>query len=306
MYRDTTIYLLRKEPRVADILSHVQHTENPSPDDGWPSWVPDWPRPRDTSCFGTIGVFRADRQRLRLREISSYPDQVNRLYIEGYTLDRVSIVTDTIEANKGEDLGLEVLWYQLFDEPIETALQGTYFGADSPLAVYLVTLIMGEMGFLLYDGSTTAALQSIEQREDYQARFIQAQERVLKDAFAFLLKTLEPDTSDTVEGLDVLREVSRGGNAEHYHKVAKGNSSGRKLFLTGEGRLGLGPRVTQPGDLLTVVFGGKTPFVLRSVEDHFLFIGDSYVRDVDIMFGEMSDAVRAGKGPFERQTSEIH
>ena len=39
VYRDFTRFLFRKAPRVLDILSHVQHIEDPSTA-GWPSWVP--------------------------------------------------------------------------------------------------------------------------------------------------------------------------------------------------------------------------------------------------------------------------
>jgi len=53
----------------------------------------------------------------------------------------------------------------------------------------------------------------------------------------------------------------------------------------------------QPGDEVCVLFGGRVPFILRSIEDHYLFIGDSYVMDDDVMWGKPSAEIKAGRAP---------
>jgi len=53
--------------------------------------------------------------------------------------------------------------------------------------------------------------------------------------------------------------------------------NGRRVFRTQTGYFGLGPLVMQPGDLVCVLFGFYTPFVLRKVDGHYLFMGDCYV-----------------------------
>jgi hypothetical protein len=52
---------------------------------------------------------------------------------------------------------------------------------------------------------------------------------------------------------------------------------GRRVFVTSDGTIGLGPVALQPGDIVTILFGGFTPFVLRRVDDYYVLIGECYV-----------------------------
>lgn len=52
----------------------------------------------------------------------------------------------------------------------------------------------------------------------------------------------------------------------------------RRLFITSSGHLGLGPAGMMSGDVVTVLFGGKVPFVLRNVTpDKWRLMGECYV-----------------------------
>ncbi|KAF9761037.1 hypothetical protein IL306_003978 [Fusarium sp. DS 682] len=63
------------------------------------------------------------------------------------------------------------------------------------------------------------------------------------------------------------------------------NESGRTLFKTQKGMLGLGHRVVQPGDVVTLIVGVHSPIVLRLREEGgYNFAGDAYVDG--IMQGE--------------------
>jgi hypothetical protein len=53
---------------------------------------------------------------------------------------------------------------------------------------------------------------------------------------------------------------------------------GRKLFQTQRGYLGLGLTSLEPGDQVCILFGGRTPFILRPLNDGtFRFIGEHYI-----------------------------
>ncbi|EXJ72755.1 uncharacterized protein A1O5_03902 [Cladophialophora psammophila CBS 110553] len=78
-------------------------------------------------------------------------------------------------------------------------------------------------------------------------------------------------------------------------------SCGRPLFRTENGYIGTGPRLVQPGDVCCVLFGGKVPFILRPVSDHFLLIGKSYVHGA--MHGEIID--RLDSGELEERLFEV-
>ncbi|KAE9375993.1 HET-domain-containing protein [Stipitochalara longipes BDJ] len=63
------------------------------------------------------------------------------------------------------------------------------------------------------------------------------------------------------------------------------------LFTTAE-YMGMGHFTTKPGDIVCVLFGGKTPFVLRPTGDHYALVGECYV--CDLMDGEAVGEIEAG------------
>ncbi|PVH83087.1 hypothetical protein DL98DRAFT_120388 [Cadophora sp. DSE1049] len=55
---------------------------------------------------------------------------------------------------------------------------------------------------------------------------------------------------------------------------------GRKFFVTRRGFMGLAPTSAQEGDLVTILFGGNIPFILRSEGQHYRMLGQTYVHGV--------------------------
>ena len=67
----------------------------------------------------------------------------------------------------------------------------------------------------------------------------------------------------------------------------------RRFFITEEGQMGLGPRLTRPGDLVCVLLGSQVPFVLRQVGDCSVVVGECYCHGV--MEGEAVRGLDEGK-----------
>lgn len=59
----------------------------------------------------------------------------------------------------------------------------------------------------------------------------------------------------------------------------------RCFYATSSGRYGLGHYGTMLGDLVTVLYGGQFCYILREVDDHYIFVGDAYLHGV--MRGEL-------------------
>ena len=59
---------------------------------------------------------------------------------------------------------------------------------------------------------------------------------------------------------------------------------GRKLFSTLSGHIGIGDVTLEPRDLVCVLLGGKTPFIIRPVDQKYKFVGECYLHG--IMQGE--------------------
>ena len=71
---------------------------------------------------------------------------------------------------------------------------------------------------------------------------------------------------------------------------------GRRIFLTEDGRAGLGPPAMRPGDMICALYGATVPFVLRRCWDqqeerfYHLLVGECFVPE--IMGGEAVEAMR--------------
>ncbi|KAJ4164493.1 hypothetical protein LMH87_006166 [Akanthomyces muscarius] len=67
--------------------------------------------------------------------------------------------------------------------------------------------------------------------------------------------------------------------------IAATGGRGRTLFRTNKLMLGLGHVAVQPGDIVVLLWGEKSPFIIRTRENGgFTFVGDAYIDG--IMYGE--------------------
>jgi hypothetical protein len=73
--------------------------------------------------------------------------------------------------------------------------------------------------------------------------------------------------------------------------------NGRRLFATETGKLGFGSLDIREGDLVSMLYGGKTMYVLRSHgaegQGSFSFVSDAYV--YDCMNGEVFELLDSGE-----------
>jgi hypothetical protein len=72
---------------------------------------------------------------------------------------------------------------------------------------------------------------------------------------------------------------------------------GRKVFIGDNGYCGLVPDHTE-GDMICVLFGCDVPVVLRQKADHYIFIGECYIKG--LMYGEAIEALERGETETER------
>ncbi len=91
----------------------------------------------------------------------------------------------------------------------------------------------------------------------------------------------------TSEGLKASSEFAQGFC--EWRKSGRGTSmawpgfmsrvqttcSGRSLFFTSKGLLGLGPAEARPGDVVAVLLGCSVPMLLRKIENHYEVLGEA-------------------------------
>lgn len=88
-------------------------------------------------------------------------------------------------------------------------------------------------------------------------------------------------------------EFAHNNDSSVYEEAAIYSCRQRRMFCTRTGSLGLGPQSMEVNDIVVVLYGGNTPYILRPRGDQYLFMGQAYVDD--IMYGEVMDSLRAGK-----------
>ena len=95
---------------------------------------------------------------------------------------------------------------------------------------------------------------------------------------------------------DIESEFETSGGKPHYDFVRAIESAiaDRLFFLSDSGWMGLAPAAAMKGDLVCILIGGATPFVLRPVgESFYQLIGECYVHGM--MDGEAMDHLSNGR-----------
>ncbi|KAL8658226.1 MAG: hypothetical protein Q9226_001163 [Calogaya cf. arnoldii] len=295
IYRDFTRFMMRKSPRLLDVLSHVQHLGHPL-GDMFPSWVPKWHQPRSASLIGGIGVFLAGLcdghfpyfavlHDSPLTEPSIRP---NVLSIDGYFVDRVLALSDVIDTSVDDAVPVEPLWNQLFGTSFFPLCRQPNRGGDLPQMVFCKTLLAGPLGPVM--AAATAVLDILAHdgeniREKYSAQ-------AHSDAAVYL--RLNETSPSLLSPTDIasLEEAASRGSLARFARSLEILSYNRKVYLTQNGFLGIGPRVMNVDDEVCVLFGGRVPFILRRMHDHHVFIGETYIHDDAIMWGKLTEGVR--------------
>ncbi|KAI8261339.1 Heterokaryon incompatibility protein 6, OR allele [Colletotrichum sp. SAR11_239] len=152
VYCDLARFLLRKTPRVLDVLDHVSHNEEPGTGE-YPSWVPKWFEER--TCLVFRGVFftgfyskgRTDPYLADLHDIPAVAEPVRPrvLSVDGYHVDVVDRMSDVFEFVSGSRLaGFAVIkaWFDLYSVPINPR-RGTLYRDGSLLDMAFCKAVLG-------------------------------------------------------------------------------------------------------------------------------------------------------------------
>ncbi|KAL8850892.1 MAG: hypothetical protein Q9221_004205 [Calogaya cf. arnoldii] len=295
IYRDFTRFMIQKSPRLLDVLSHVQHLGDPL-SDMFPSWVPKWHQPRSASLIGGIGIFLAGLcdghfpyfailHDSRLTEPSIRPDVLS---IDGYFVDRVVALSDVIDINVNDAAPVEHLWNQLFGTSFFPLSRQPNQVGDLPQMVFCKTLLAELLGPVMAAATTTPNIpprdgENLREKYSSQAH---------SDTAAYL--TLNETNLSPLPPTEIasLKEAASRGSLARFARSSHILSHNRKVYLTQNGFLGIGPRVMNVGDEVCVLFGGRVPFILRRMQDHHVFVGETYIHDDAIMWGKLTEGVR--------------
>jgi len=308
VYRDLTRFLIRKSPRMLDVLSHVQHTDDPF-ESSFPSWVPRWFQPRSVSVLGDCGCFSAGLREGHVRyfavvhdnPLRGAPVEPDLLQLEGFRVDEVRSVSDVMTFDLHDRVPVEAIWKQMFDVSLFPRSNRLYRNKDPLDVAFCMTLIASPLGAVL---SAVDLLDIPKMNDDAVPEFVR---QAKADIAAYLLSTSNSTSGERhyPDQYATLKRESSGGDAKRFARGARSFSHNRRFYLTQSGYMGVGPMMMRPGDEMCVLFGGKVPFILRPMGDFHVFVGDTYVNDDDIMWGKAIEAVRVGRSHMAVDTFKL-
>jgi hypothetical protein len=102
-----------------------------------------------------------------------------------------------------------------------------------------------------------------------------------------ILESLKPASSEEARSENSLKRYLRSPAGFFlFDRAVETIHSGRCVFVTSEGHIGLGPKFLEPQDDIWILHGARVPFILRKPSNKL--VGEAYVHG--IMHGELMNA----------------
>lgn len=262
VYRNLTTTLLKGDG--LNILSYVSRSSRPSKT-LMPSWVPDWTVRQYVAPFSAFSIhFNAAGDRPK-----SFSSLENVLKIVGVGFDKVSEAKPLLgDLENADEMDLPGYPARLNDwltsTKSMTALTGRYSTRESIDTAFwkILTCDTGPDGLAVSDEYSAHF-------EEYK-KHMHIQSQTDKTKMGWVAAEFR-DTFDSALKF-----------ADLFHKV----SAGRLFCAMESGCIGWTPAETQSGDLICIFYGGKTPYVIRPIdENYYTFIGECYIHGM--MHGEV-------------------
>lgn len=295
VYRDITSLFIDKSCENLEVLSHVQHTKDPS-ENPFPSWVPNWAEARSVSIM-TLDCFWAGIPPVgrygSYAKVYIAPDDPDVIGLDGFLVDQIENVSDIMRFTPFDPLPAEQIWMQLFDGPLFPRPIRRYRNKEPLDHAFFMTLGLSPRG------GWATAIPQLAKMKDSEKHAADVCRQHVKANIAAWLHQQQADISLYPELATAVETCETKEDAEAYVRWAAAFCTNRRFYLTKDGYMGIGPSLMRPGDHLCILLGGRLPFVLRPICTDYTFIREAYVYDEDILSGRTGLAARAGKGGWE-------
>lgn len=276
--RDVTKFALCSDADNRIALPEIRHrSEAESEDDAWPSWTPRWYRRWDAAVddneFGDF--FSADALRGQPIDLLQFPQSPDTLLRRGIILSKISQCSEIFTISTSMEFQATQSWLREVE-----VLAGNK--KPSPLTDNGVL-----SQFLAYCGIRKCKKFRLQVLADVLLAGMNLEHKPAthKDiaaymdfAFYIFQRNMFPRRERYIE------PVSRNALASRFQSAFKYACQNRRVFVTWNGHLGVGPRMMKEGDCVAVVYGSGVPYLLRPHNGCFRVVGQCYVDG--IMHGE--------------------
>jgi hypothetical protein len=279
VFADTVLVMIQLYSRLTT-LAYVSHPEDYDGEKGYRSWAPRWDMPEIADTFGVPESSCpwntcAGKSTEISAACNATPEQ---LCLAGICYDAVASVEQEMHLSSLEDpktyadAGIHPFLSVYEMKKTELPLPESYEDGDiDQWCAFARTLTAGSVGSSYVDKNTDRDTQISH----------------LKSCINFL-DSLQHETLDDAQSSIVLDSTTSRYMLDSYFYCHQ-----RRFFWTENGTFGLGPQCMCPGDIVVILYGGNTPYVLRPRGNTYLFLGQAYVDN--IMQGELMEEVHAGR-----------
>jgi hypothetical protein len=229
-----------------ELLEYVCHCDTPT--SNIPSWVPRW----DISTWSLSKVYSASSD-LQPRTPSTFSPTVTQdgtLKVRGVVIDTVHYVSELFDWDTTTPETIRHIWDRINTGPVESPYTASDATKSNFLDAFLDALCAGTC-----DG------EWLQWRQDRRS-FVGAQ----------LMQTHYED--------DRLSDSATAGADDDdqenlfFHLIRR-RTHNRRFVLTQRGYMGLGPLIMSEGDACGIIFGCKTPCILRKGlhDQYYVYLG---------------------------------
>lgn len=245
VYHDFACAYLEASGMDLDLLGHTQNFGHTDPAADCPSWVPLWFVHNYFTIYRTYSRRHSSQSPDRMPSLPCLVDR-NTLKVRGVQIGSVQHVTETFSVDDtSETVGRA--WQEVRDLNTKLQLGNSPYYASATQA-FLGTLAAGDYRGDLdeWESHEAAYMDHIQKRTTQQMGGTESRTKTLPRA---------EDGEDMTAGM-----------AEVHHNIMH-TAHNRKLVVSDRGYYGLAPYPVAKGDAICIIFGAKSPFILRQVSD---------------------------------------
>ena len=271
---------LLEEKVSLEVLNTVYMTR-PIADD-LPSWVPRWNVRAPSWVLGdNKSVFAA----MKCDPIVEFID-ARTVNVDGLEIDNVNYCSQMLPTTNGE-----CKWYGNKTASERDRIKDLWFDLSGKSDIDTsAPYINGERVITAFCQAISAGCFYLAMKKRHGMNYHSTPNtQWLSHGASYLLDVL----GDTTAAFDDLKKMSTGGDSVVWADGANSVTDCRRVFRTANGYYGLGPPLIENGDLVCVLFGGKTPFCLRPIDGHHELVGECYV--FGLMNYEALDMMKKGE-----------
>jgi hypothetical protein len=273
VYADTVVAWIQLYADLAP-LSYVDHgSAYPRSRESLTSWTPQWHLSRDLRRILYDDSPLSACKNIPVKSIDASKINMRHLRLEGIYYSEITSVYATMDLDSLKDHKKHPFldtYHEIVGQPNPGMCQLHPDMAEIPPKSCVLART-------LTAGCNSARKDIIDASHEDQIQFF--------TDFLLLICCLEA-------GLDHMALRNELPHQESFYDQAEIVCMNRRLFRTRTGNFGLGPGSMRTGDIIAVLFGGDSPYVLRPYGEFHLFIGQVYVDN--LMQGELVDAMEAG------------